>query len=98
MVGPTSLPIPLKICEKIWDNQFVNMQELLPSRLRAADPTWRDLVEVASRGKSSSKGKCIKSIEQWVSCFNNYMIVMAMRYPGRLPDLLAYSSKIVEAS
>ncbi len=26
------------------------------------------------------------------------MIVMAMRYPGRLPDLLAYSSKIVEAS
>ncbi len=52
-VGPTSLPIPRKICEKIWDNQFVNMQELRPSRLGAADPTWRDLVEVASRGKSS---------------------------------------------
>ncbi len=30
-------------------------QELLPSRLGAAEPTWRDLVEVASRGKSSSK-------------------------------------------
>ncbi len=26
------------------------------------------------------------------------MIVMAMRYPGRLPDLLVYSSKIMEAS
>ncbi len=73
------------------------MQELLPSRL-ASDPTWKDLVEAATKGKSPSKGKTIKSIEQWVACFNNYMIMMSMKHPERLPDLLAYSSKIVEAS
>ena len=98
VVGPTSLPVPRKLCDRIWDNQYVNMQELLPARLGAPDPSWKDLIEAVSKGKSTNMGKTIKSIEQWVACFNNYMIVMAMKHPERLLDLLAYSSKIVEAS
>ena len=97
VVGPTSMPIPRKLCDKIWANQFVDMQDLLPAKLGASEPSWSDLVE-AARGKSSKKGKAINSIEQWVTCFNTYMIIMAMKKPERIPDLLAYSSKIVQSS
>ena len=67
VVGPTSLPVPCKLCDRIWDNQFVNMQELLPARLGAPDPSWKDLIEAVSKGKSTNMGKTIKSIEQWVA-------------------------------
>jgi hypothetical protein len=49
VVGPTSLPVPRKRCDRIWGNQFVNMQELLPARLGAPDPSWKDLIEAVGK-------------------------------------------------
>ena len=42
--------------------------------------------------------KKITNIQQWVVCFNAYISVMAVRHPGRVQDLLAYSSIITKAS
>ena len=40
----------------------------------------------------------IKTILQWVECFNAYVAVIAKYYPALVPDLLAYSSTIVHAA
>ena len=39
MVGPHSPPVPKKLGTKIWDEEFVELSELLPSHLGAPEPT-----------------------------------------------------------
>lgn len=94
-VGTHSPPVPKKVAEKIWGGEFIELSELLPSRLGAPELTLRDLV--ANRDKQKEPKK-ITTIQQWVVCFNAYTSVMAVRHPGRIQDLLAYASTITKAS
>ena len=88
-------PVPIKLASKIWQGEFVEIECLLPARLGAPEPTLGDLVT----GEKQQKDKRgITSIQEWVTCFNTYMSVLAARKPDRLQDLLAYSSLIVKAS
>lgn len=41
--GPGSPPIPRKLAEKIWHGEFIELHELLPSRLTTPEPTVLDL-------------------------------------------------------
>ena len=95
LVGPTSPPIPRKIAEKVWRQEFVGMEELLPARLGAAEPTVLDALSGKFKDKLS---RSIETIEEWVCSFNTYIILVAQKYPEKVQDLLAYSSRIVNAS
>lgn len=92
-VGGSTPPVPKRLCEKIWRGEFVDMQDLLPSRLGLPEPTLLDLVVQAKRKQL----KGITCIEQWVTSFNLYISIMALRHPQRVIDLLSYSSLIVKA-
>ena len=94
-VGPSSPPIPLKLAQKIWRNEFVELHELLPVRLGIPEPT---LLDVLTKPENARPKKEIKTIQQWALCFNSYTTTLAMKQPHRLGDLLAYSSMIINAS
>ena len=94
-VGPSSPPIPLKLAQKIWRNEFIDVQELLLARLGIPEPT---LLDVLTKLESTKPKKEIKTIQQWALCFNSYITVLAITHPQRVGDLLAYSSIIINAS
>ena len=87
-------PIPIKLAERIWWKEFVELDALLPARLGAPEPTLQDLV----CGEKKKERKGIATIQEWVGCFNTYIAVALMKEPARAKDLLAYSSLIVKAS
>ena len=95
-VGPGSPPIPRKLAEKIWRGEFIELHELLPSRLTTPEPTVLDLL--SHKVERPAPKKTISTIQEWVTCFNTYIALIATHQPARVPDLLAYSSIIVRAS
>ena len=71
------------------------MEEFLPAKLGAAEPSILDALTEKHKKQSEKKIECI---EQWVCSFNTYITIMAMKHPEKVGDLLAYSSLIVQNS
>ena len=94
-VGPSSPPIPLKLAQKIWRNEFIELHNLLPVRLGIPEPT---LLDVLTKPESTKPRKEIKTIQQWALCFNSYVTILAQKQPHHIGDLLAYISIIINAS
>ena len=94
-VGPISPPIPVKLAEKIWRGEYIELDELLPSRLGVPSPTVLDVLLQWDKARSK---KSITTIAEWVLSFNTFISIVAMRAPDQVRDLLAYSSTIVKAS
>ena len=94
-VGPHSPPIPKRLADRIWRNEYIELCELLPSRLGVPQPT---LMDVLAPSKQTTSPKQISSIQQWVACFNTFITVVSMKRPEKVRDLLAYSSIVVKAS
>ena len=87
-------PIPGRLVEKIPSGQFVEISELLPDHIGSlsGNPVLDD------EDKASSKARRqVTTILEWVRCFSLYMAVIALKNPGKLPDLLGYQVLIVEA-
>lgn len=95
VVSRTLPPIPAKLVDRVWRKEYVEMDLFLPSKLGAPEPTLGDLV--AGERKKREK-RAINSVQEWVMCFNSYMAILLQKEPGRVKDLLAYSSLIVKAS
>ena len=95
VVGGCSPPIPRKMAEKIWKGEFIDLNELLPSRLGAPELTMWDLLGKSEKPKAPKK---IETFPQWSLCFNTYISVHVMKHPNRVQDLLAYASSIAKAS
>ena len=94
VIGTSYPPIPYRIAEAIWRDDYIDLAELLPARLGAPEPTLLELFS-GSQNKPARAKKSITTIEEWVLCFNAYITVVAQK---RVSDLLAYSSLIVKAS
>ncbi len=88
-------PVPGKLATKIWQEEYIDLDGLLPTRLGAPEPTLGDLI---AGDKQHKEKRGISCIQEWVTCFNTFMAVLALRKPERVVDLLAYSSLIVKAS
>ena len=65
------------------------MGELLPDCVGISRPD--------DTGKASTKRRTVSGILEWIKCFNVYMAVISRKQPGRIPDLLAYETLIIEA-
>lgn len=85
-------PIPSKLAERIWQGEYIDLQELLHARLGASS------TDALLKPEKATSKKTIASIEDWVVCFNSYISLVALRKPESVQDLLAYSSTIVKAS
>ena len=81
--------------EKIQSGEFIDLAELLPDRIGSlsGNPTLEDEDRVGSKKKKRQ----VTTILEWVRCFSLYMAIIALKHPGKLPDLLGYQVLIVEA-
>ena len=82
-------PVPSRLVAKIESGEFIDMGELLPDQVGTSRP--EDL------GKVLPKHCTVAGILEWIKCFNVYMAVISRKEPGRIPDLLAYETLIIEA-
>ena len=87
-------PVPKKLAERIWRNEYIEFELLLPTKLGSPEPT---LGELFTGGRRKER-KSTMSIQEWVVCFNTYLAILTLKDPTRVKDLLAYSSLIVKAS
>ena len=92
MVNAGLPPVPTKIVNRIQGGLFVEMYELLPSTLTSAQ---YNTIEDDSR---KSKHRRELSIMEWVQSFGVYMAAISLTKPHRIPDLLGYQQRIIQAS
>ena len=81
------MPVPKKVAEKIWRWGFVEMSELLPEFWGLA----------GEREGTPRRTRVVADFFCWVQCFISYVSVQSGRYPGALPELMAYMAMIVRA-
>jgi hypothetical protein len=93
MYDSVSAHIPLKINEKAWAGEYIDMSPMLKS--------GKDLVydsqlngELAVKGGQltvlQQKHNQIKNIHTWTSAFINFMSIMLEKWPGKAQVYLKY--------
>ena len=79
-------PVPTSLVEKIKSGAFIEMGDLIPTRL-GLDDTAR-----------SKLRRTITNISEWLQAFAVYVSIIAKKQPYRVPDLMGYQILILEAS
>lgn len=54
-VGVNTPPVPLKLAERIWRKEFIDLSELLPAPLGTPELTLMDLIAKQDKVKKSKK-------------------------------------------
>ena len=86
-IGAAIPPVPPQLVERIESGSFVEMAELIPSRLSFDEAE-----------KSKPKYRPITNVNEWLQAFAVYVSVVAKKQPHRIPDLMGYQILIIEAS
>ena len=92
-MGESRAPLPGKLVQKNCELRYIEMSELLPDR-----ESW--LLEDGAGSPSSlqfrrRKGP-VTDILQWVQCYATLTSMLAMQYPQKVPELMAYLATIVK--
>ena len=91
-IGGGLPPIPGKLVRRIQNGHFIDMTELLPDNLEAANATDNDQSKAASR-----KHQDVTHIIDWIQCFSTYIAVASRAKPERVLDLIAYLNLIINS-
>ena len=90
MASATFFPIPENICTKIINLEYVDMAELKPTNwLLHSDETEKASFPFKKRKEP------VTDILVWVQC---YSAMASIRYPAKIPHLMAYQSTIVKCA
>ena len=92
-IGASLPPVPGKLVKRIEAGYFIEMGELLPERLGAANVGTDDDGFKAPKPKP----RPVTTILEWAQCFGIYVAVLSRTQPERVPDLLAYQALIIQA-
>ena len=65
VVGASSPPVPFKLAQRIWEQKYVGMEELLPCKL-GSEPTFLDTLTSSLKNKPTRK---IESINRAMGLF-----------------------------
>ena len=87
LAGTAIPPVPLHLVERIKSGAFVELADLIPSRLGFEDTT-----------RSKIKHRSVANISEWLQAFTVYVSVIAKTQPYRVLDLMGYQILIIEAS
>ena len=85
--GAAIPPVPSKVVERIESGLFIEMGDLVPTRLG---------LEESARSKL--KQHTCTNICEWLQAFAVYVSVLGKKQPHRIPDLMGYQVLILEAS
>ena len=89
-----SIAIPPKLLKRIWDLEFIEMSELLPESWEI-EATQQTCCQATRR---PSRRAPVTDILIWVECFSTFVAVISVKFPGSVPDMMAYQKSIVRAS
>ena len=83
-IGASLPPVPVKLVKRIEAGNFIEMEELLPEWLGAANISTDD------NGFKGPKPKPrpVTTILEWAQCFGIYVAVLSRTRPEQVPDLL----------
>ena len=84
--GTAFPPVPSFLVEKIELSAFIEMADLIPTRL-GLDDTAR-----------SKLRRSVTNISEWLQAFTVYISIIVKKQPHRVPDLIGYQILILEAS
>lgn len=91
MINPNSPPVPMKIVQRAWNGEYIDMAELLPQSLSAA-----------MRGTESKELKKslpkVQSITAWMEAFTVYAGLICTKHSDQACDLLTYMHLITHAA
>ena len=92
-LGEGLQPVPLKVAERIWAWDFIDMADLLPEQcaVKRDEPLVAQLMPARKRRQ-------VNDINVWVQCFLAYVSVMSRRFLLEVAELLADMSHIHRAS
>lgn len=98
MGDPLGSTIPMRVKEKIWSNQFVELGDLLNPKF--ADSYSLSLSQGQGGGGAKvalipdSKSRPIHEIERWTSAFHIYASVYMEKFPLEGPGLMKYAERV----
>ena len=101
VVTGVGLPaLPSKLVMKILANDYVDFAELPPAKGRGR-PVPQSLdgqIIVVQAADLLQTRKLIPDLATWVQCFSIYVATLATKFPGRIPELMAYQTIVAKAS
>lgn len=95
---PLGSHVPLKIKEKIWNNDFIDIGSLLPKNINIEtwSVTFSSNEVTVNTKQNNTKQKHINSFTDWIEAFNIFMAIFIQRFPDQAPFMLKYISIIKE--
>ena len=98
--------LPMKVVEKAWNLEFVEMEELLPSprSLRLAEQgvppaSLQDsLIGALSQFQALQQHKSqrrVTDIVTWIRCFSLYIAVLGKKEPNMVPSMVAHMHTVL---
>ena len=98
--------LPMRVVERIWNLQFVEMEDMLPSprtlRLAEQEPSSRSLQDSLVGALShfqaiqQHKAHCsVTDITTWVKYFSLYMAVLAKKELAMVPSMVAHMHTVL---
>ena len=90
-VGEGLPPIPMKLAQRIWQWEFIDMAKMLPElwARRGDDNLTRDPTTRVRRP--------ITDLKTWLKAFATYVAVMSQKNGGAVPELMTYMVSIIRA-
>jgi hypothetical protein len=86
--------IPMKVVLKVWNLEFVEMEDFLPTPQRAAPSSLQDsLVGALNQFQALQQHKAqrrVTDVITWVRCFSLYMAVLSKKEPDMMPSMVAH--------
>ena len=99
-LGEGLVPLPAKLVQRIIGLEYVEMYELLPESWLAADGS--DTNNSGQPKAVSIFPKCrralITDVLMWVQCFSALVGALSTKFPGKVPEFMAYQAVIVKCS
>ena len=100
--------LPTKLVDKVWNHDFVDMEEFLPSprSLRIAEigkpaPSLQETLvgafnQVQAQQQHQRVQRQVKDILTWTRCFTLYIAVMVRRNIEIIPDMVAHLHTVIK--
>ena len=86
-------PIPSKLVTRAQDGLFIEMANLLPSKLISAEYYSSD-----NPDNPKQKHYQVSDIIEWIQCFGVYIAIISQKEPERTGDLMGYQQLIIHSS
>ena len=98
VLGEGIPPVPARLVSRIWDDDYIDMAELLRDNLEAerrgnSGNTQQSGLPGGSHSKPLRRE--VPDVLSWAQCFGVYIGVVVEKYPDRVKQLLAYQATVL---